>query len=205
MLTWDLSKDKDVDTYRIFRQVQVTQDLVADSTGTKSIVTLAEPKDAWVPWAKVDAVPGEGLGRGIVATLDNVATMWAIAAERGSETSMIPPANKPAEGDEVASKAVGFEAFDAYTAMAQTMQQSQQLAAMGDQPVFAALTPEAISFVQQGVAPRLKSVEEGIIRSGLTETKEAVRAIDNIAPLAVPYLRVIDTPGDAGSSIMLTC
>ena len=210
MLTWDLSKDKGVDTYRIFRQVQVTQDLVADSTGTKSIVTLAEPKDAWVPWAKVDAVPGEGLGRGIVATLDNVATMWAIAAERGSETSMVPPMdNKPAEGgeanaDEVASKAVGFAAFDAYTAMAQTMQQSQQMAAMGDQPVFAALTPEALSFVQQGVAPRLKSVEEGIIRSGLTETKEAVRAIDNIAPLAVPYLRVIDTPGDAGSSITLT-
>ena len=31
---------------------------------------------------------------------------------------------------------------------------------MGDQPVFAALTPEALSFVQQGVAPRLKSVEK---------------------------------------------
>jgi len=119
-----------------------------------------------------------------------VATMWAIAAERGAETSM--------------SKAVSVEAVDAYAAMAQTMSQSQQLAAMGDQPVFAALTPEALSFVQQGVAPRLKSVDEGVIRSALTETKEAVRAIDNIAPLAVPYLRVIDTPGDAGSSITLT-
>ena len=47
-------------------------------------------------------------------------------------------------------------------------------------------------------------MDEGVIRSALTETKEAVRAIDNIAPLAVPYLRVIDTPGDAGSSITLT-
>jgi hypothetical protein len=119
---------------------------------------------------------------------------------------MIPPMDQPkeAKADSVVAKAVGFAAFDAYTAMAQTMQQSRQLAAMGDQPVFATLTPEALSFVQQGVAPRLKSVEEGIIRSGLTETKEAVRAIDNIAPLAVPYLRVIDTPGDAGSSITLT-
>jgi hypothetical protein len=206
MLTWDLSKDKDVETYRIFRQVQVTQDLVTDSTGAVSIVTLAEPKEAFVPWAKVDAVPGEKIGRGIVATLDNVATLFAIAAERGSETSMIPPMDQPkeAKADSVVAKAVGFAAFDAYTAMAQTMQQSRQLAAMGDQPVFATLTPEALSFVQQGVAPRLKSVEEGIIRSGLTETKEAVRAIDNIAPLAVPYLRVIDTPGDAGSSITLT-
>ncbi|MEE2725988.1 MAG: FlgD immunoglobulin-like domain containing protein [Candidatus Latescibacterota bacterium] len=192
MLTWDLSTDKGVGAYRIYRQVQVTQRLAtaADSTDM-AIVMLSEPEDAWVPWAKVDAVPGESIGRGIVATLDNVATMWAVAAERGAETSMM-------------GKAVSGEAVDAYTAMAQTMQQSQQLAAMGDQPVFAALTPEALSFVQQGVAPRLKSVDEGIIRSALTETKEAVRAIDNIAPLAVPYLRVIDTPGDAGSSITLT-
>ena len=191
MLTWDLSTDKGVDAYRIYRQVQVSQRLAtADDSTDMAIVTLSEPEDAWVPWAKVDAVPGESIGRGIVATLDNVATMWAVAAERGAETSMM--------------KAVSAEAVDAYTAMAQTMQQSQQLAVMGDQPVFAALTPEALSFVQQGVAPRLKSVEEGIIRSALTETKDAVRAIDNIAPLAVPYLRVIDTPGDAGSSITLT-
>ncbi len=191
MLTWDLSTDMGVSAYRIYRQVQVTQRLAtaADSTDM-AIVMLSEPEDAWVPWAKVDAVPGESIGRGIVATLDNVATMWAIAAERGAETSM--------------GKAVSGEAVDAYAAMAQTMSQSQQLAAMGDQPVFAALTPEALSFVQQGVAPRLKSVDEGVIRSALTETKEAVRAIDNIAPLAVPYLRVIDTPGDAGSSITLT-
>jgi len=42
------------------------------------------------------------------------------------------------------------------------------------------------------------------VLSPLTETADAVRAIDNIAPAAVPYLRALDTPGDAGSSITLT-
>jgi hypothetical protein len=191
MMTWDLSDDHgSVDAYRIYRQIQVTADL--DSTG--AVVMLAEPQAAWVPWAKVDAVPGEGVGRAIVATLDNVATYWAIAAERGNQSTDAV----------INSKAVSTEAMDAYAAMAQTIQQSQQVAAMGDQPVFASLLPEALSFAQQGVAPRLKSVDEGVMRSAMAETKVAVRAIDNIAPLAVPYLRVLDTPGDAGSSITLT-
>jgi hypothetical protein len=191
MMTWDLSDDHGtVDAYRIYRQIQVTADL--DENG--AVVMLAEPQAAWVPWAKVDAVPGEGVGRAIVATLDNVATYWAIAAERGNQSTDAV----------INSKAVSTEAMDAYAAMAQTIQQSQQVAAMGDQPVFASLLPEALSFAQQGVAPRLKSVDEGVMRSAMAETKVAVRAIDNIAPLAVPYLRVLDTPGDAGSSITLT-
>jgi len=192
MMTWDLSTDHGtVESYRIYREIQVTQRLAtaADST-TAAVVALATPEAAMVPWAKVDAVPGQTIGRAIVATLDNVATKWAVAAERGNESA--------------GAKAVNAGAMDAYAMMAQTMQQSKQLAAQVDQPVFAALTPEALSFAQQGIAPRLKSVDDGVVLSPLTETADAVRAIDNIAPAAVPYLRALDTPGDAGSSITLT-
>ncbi|MEE2628891.1 MAG: hypothetical protein VX670_10420, partial [Candidatus Latescibacterota bacterium] len=72
-----------------------------------------------------------------------------------------------------------------------------------DAPVFAELLPEALSFVEQGVAPRLKTVDGNVMSSAITQTAEAVRAIDNIAPDAVPFVRANDTPGDAGSHISL--
>jgi hypothetical protein len=194
MLTWDLSSDHaTVDAYRIYRTIQVTQRLAtaADST-TAAVVALAAPQAADVPWAKIDAVPGETIGRAIVATLDNVATNWGVAAERNGQTT--------------SSKAalVSVEAVNPYELMAQTMTKSQQVAQAADAPVFATLLPEALAFAQQGVAPRLKSVEAGIVRSAIVQTAEPVRAIDNIAPAAVPYVRALDTPSDAGSSITLT-
>ena len=193
MLTFDLSTDHaTADAYRVYRQVQVTQRLAtaADST-TATIVALAAPEAAMIPWAKIDAVPGETIGRVIVATLDNVATSWGVAAERNGQTTKTKAA------------LASVETVNPYEVMAQTMMQSQQLAVQSDVPVFATLLPEAMAFAQQGVAPRLKSVEESIVRSNLTQTVEPVRAIDNIAPTAVPYVRALDTPSDAGSSITL--
>lgn len=193
MLTFDLSTDHaTVDAYRVYRQVQVTQRLAtaADST-TATIVALAAPEAAMIPWAKIDAVPGETIGRVIVATLDNVATSWGVAAERNGQTTKTKAA------------LASVETVNPYEVMAQTMTQSKQLAQQSDVPVFATLLPEAMAFAQQGVAPRLKSVEESIVRSSLTQTAEPVRAIDNIAPTAVPYVRALDTPSDAGSSITL--
>jgi hypothetical protein len=88
--------------------------------------------------------------------------------------------------------------------MAQTLMDSKEAAAIDvDAPVFAVLLPEALSFVEQGVAPRLKSVDGSVMSSAITQTAEAVRAIDNIAPDAVPFVRANDTPGDAGSHISL--
>ena len=55
-----------------------------------------------------------------------------------------------------------------------------------------------------GVVPEMVGVEGNGLWSAIANTLEPVRASDNIAPDAVPFLRVSDTPGDAGSSISLT-
>ncbi|MCE2447958.1 MAG: hypothetical protein J4F35_06095, partial [Candidatus Latescibacteria bacterium] len=43
-----------------------------------------------------------------------------------------------------------------------------------------------------------------MISSAITRTEEAVRATDDIAPLAVPSLSVLDAPNDEGGRIVLT-
>jgi hypothetical protein len=181
LLTFPLSSDHATLTgYRIYREVSVNYDLVGG-------VLTATPATALMPWGRVDAVPGETVGRVIVATLDNVASVWAIAAERGNATS-------------------GKEAFDAaavvatpYELMASTMVASQQAALQPNTPVFATLTPEAFAYIEKGVAPSMKYTDADLSAKVLTANK--VRGIDNIAPEAVTYLRAMDTPADAGSSV----
>jgi len=191
VLTWDPSDDHGtLDGYRIYREVQVSQGAGTDADGNATIVALEAPAAAMVPWASVDAVPGEAVGRAIVATLDNVATKWGVSSERGGAVAG-------------AAKAVSVEAISAYEAMARTMQQSRDQVAV-EGPVFATLLPEALAFAENGVAPRFNLFGSEMARSSITETKEAVRAIDNIAPTAVPFLRVLDTPADEGNSITLT-
>ena len=190
MLTWDPSDDHgSLDGYRIYREVQVSQGKSTDADGNATIVALEAPATAMVPWASVDAVPGEEVGRAIVATLDNVATNWGVSSERGGATA--------------GAKSVSVEAISAYEAMALTMQQSREQVAI-EGPVFATLLPEALAFAENGVAPRFNLFDTEMVRSSITETKEAVRSIDNIAPSAVPFLRVLDTPADEGNSITLT-
>ena len=172
LLTWDLSEHHDgIDGYRIFRELPVLG-------------------NEMVPWAMVDAVPGVSIGRAIVATLDNVATNWGIAAERGGQTT------------HGAAKAVFVSGNQAYELMAETMMASRDAAQAGDAPVFASLLPEALAYAQ-GVAPKLNLVA-GVLSSAITLTEEPVRATDDIAPLAVPSLSVLDAPNDAGSRILLT-
>ncbi|MDE2732886.1 MAG: putative Ig domain-containing protein [Gemmatimonadota bacterium] len=144
-----------------------------------------------VPWAMVDAVPGVARGVAIVATLDNVSTRWGIAAERGGQTT------------HGAAKAVFVSAENQpYAQMAETLMASMEAAQAGDAPVFASLLPEALAYAQ-GVAPKL-NVVAGVQSSEVIFTDEPVRAIDNIAPLAVPSLSVLDAPNDQGSRIALT-
>ena len=175
LLTWDLSEHHDtLDGYRIFREVPSLN-------------------DEMVPWALVDAVPGVGIGRAIVATLDNVATRWGIAAERDGRTTNV-----------VAAKAVFVSAENQpYALMAETLMASREAAQAGDAPVFASLLPEALAYAQ-GVAPRLQSVDGVLQSSDITVTEEPVRAIDDIAPEAVPALSALDAPNDEGSRIALT-
>ena len=51
------------------------------------------------------------------------------------------------------------------------------------------------------MALRLKGTDTEVRSSELTPSAEAVAAVDNIAPDPITYLRVLDTPGDAGASI----
>ena len=144
-----------------------------------------------VPWAMVDAVPGVERGVAIVATLDNVSTRWGIAAERGGQTT------------HGTAKAVFVSAENQpYAQMARTLMASMEAAQAGDTPVFASLLPEALAYAQ-GVAPKL-NVVAGVQSSEVIFTDEPVRAIDNIAPLAVPSFSVLDAPNDQGSRIVLT-
>jgi hypothetical protein len=189
LLTWDLSDDhSSLTAYRIYRSIMVNNRAGGD--GEDAIVSLDTPESDWVPWAKVDAVPGETIGRAIVATLDNVETYWAIAAERGTETT----AKEAFDGVESVSTP--------YELMASTMVESRAAAQLSDGPVLATLTPEALAYIGTGVAPRLNAVD--LTRSALTQTAAPVRAIDNIPPAAVSYLRAMDTPNDAGSSVTVT-
>ena len=175
LLTWDLSEHHDtLDGYRIFREVPSLN-------------------DEMVPWALVDAVPGVQIGRAIVATLDNVATRWGIAAERDGRTTNV-----------IAAKAAFVSAENQpYALMAETLMASRDAAQAGDAPVFASLLPEALAYAQ-GVAPRLQSVDGVLQSSEITVTEEPVRSIDDIAPEAVPALSVLDAPNDEGSRILLT-
>ena len=192
-LTFALSADHEtLDAYRIYRERQVNYRLATEADSTAdAIVALDEPVNEWVPWGKMDAIPGVDIGRVVVATLDNVATRWGVAAERGRVTT----AKEAFTGAE--SIATPYEL------MASTMVESKKAVVAGA-PVFATLTPEALSFVERGVAPRMKGVDAQVLRSSITESEEAVRAIDNIPPEAVPYIRTMDTPNDAGSSITVT-
>ncbi|MDE2812558.1 MAG: Ig domain-containing protein, partial [Gemmatimonadota bacterium] len=175
LLTWPLSEDHDtLDGYRIFREIPSLN-------------------NEMIPWAMVDAVPGVQLGRTIVATLDNVATRWGIAAERDGRTTLV-----------VTAKAAFVSAENQpYEQMAETLMASMEAAQAGDAPVFASLLPEALAYAQ-GVAPKLQQVEGVLQQSEITVTDEPVRAIDNIAPEAVPALSALDAPNDEGSRIVLT-
>ena len=87
-----------------------------------------------------------------------------------------------------------------YELMAETMVRSRE-AARGnlEGPVFATLTPEALAFHERGgLVPSMKSVQ-GELTDHITRTEEAVRAIDDIAPAPVTWVRALDTPGDAGA------
>jgi hypothetical protein len=192
ILTFPLSNDHNsLSGYRIFREISVDYDV--DSTG--AVVALDEPKTDFIPWAKVDAVPGVALNRVVVATLDNDATFWAVAAERGRETTLTKQAFTGA--DVVAAP---------YELMAETIAKSKEAAsALGkDAPIFAELTPEAQAFIANGVVPRLKTIGTAdAFQSVKVLTADAIKPVDNIAPVGVSFLKAIDTPNDQGGSITL--
>ena len=95
LLTWALSKQHAlVDAYRIYREVRITHS--TDAHG--QVVALDAPYDEFIPWAKVEAVPGVRVGSTIVPTLDYRATRWAVAAECGGQRTCFRVAGDPESG-----------------------------------------------------------------------------------------------------------
>jgi len=154
------------------------------------LVHLGDGADAFIPWGTV-AATGDNPQRVVVATLDNVATRWGV---NGTLT------------------VVAKQAFDGavavttpYELMSQTMVESRKLAQLGPNvPVFAELTPDALSFIDGSFAPRFKDASGATLESDMAITVEAVRAIDNIAPEPVSLIQAFDTPNDKGGSITVT-
>ena len=180
LLTWDLSEDHaSLDGYRIFREIPSLD-------------------GEMIPWAMIDAVPGVQIGRAIVATLDNAETKWGIAAEHDGRSST---ETRTFSSAKVAFVSAG-DMSQSYELMAETLMASKEAAQVGDAP-FASLLPEALAYAR-GVTPRLNIVEGVLAHSEITITEDPVRAIDDIAPLAVPSLSVLDAPDDTGSRILLT-
>lgn len=184
LLTFPASDDHStLSGYRIYREVAVN--VVSDGAGGLADLETAEA--TMIPWGHVDAVPGQDVVRVVVATLDGDLTAYGVAAERGGLTS-----KEAFDGSDAVSTP--------YELMAETMVKSKEVAAMDlTAPIFATLTPEALAFNAEGVAPRLKSVD-GVLLSSIRES-EAVRAIDNIAPAPVSFMQASDTQADAGGSI----
>jgi len=188
ILTFDASDDHStLDGYRIYREISVNAGL--DSTG--ALVALDAPSTADVPWGIADAVPGESVVRVVVATLDADSASYKVGAERGGLTT----------AKQAFSAAAGIA--NPYEQMASMMMKSKEAALhVPGTPVFAKLTPEALEFESKGVVTRMKAVDN-MDRSHLTRSN-ATRAVDNIAPVAVPFVRALDTPADKGGSITVS-
>ncbi len=216
VLTWDLSDNHTPGgAYRIYREVHVNYAPAGDDDTTgAAVVELDSPAAVPVPWAKIDMVPKEDIARAIVATLDNVASMWFVAAEVGGATSakhafadvagFMSPAGLMDEPmvPGIASRVSVTRVSSPYELMAEAMVASKQAGLVDpDAPVFATLTPEALAYAERGVGLRLKDTGGDVQSSALTPSAEAVAAIDNIPPEPITNLRVMDTPGDAGASI----
>ena len=186
ILTWTVPEGPSADSYRIWREIAVNYDVDEDG----NLVELETPQMDLVPWGQVPAAPGVNPMRAVVATLDGVESYYGITAAKGRAKQAFGSA------EDIANP---------YELMSQTMVESKKAAKVDPNlPVFATLTPEALTFIDRGIVPRLKDTGSTLLESDKVRTDEAVRAIDNIAPEAIPSLQVLDTPNDAGGSITVT-
>jgi hypothetical protein len=180
--------------YRIYREVMVTTG--RDSAG--NVVVLTTPVQKMIPWAVVDAVPAvagsDSLVQAVIPTLDNVATRWAVAAERGGSSSELEVAGKRVFSREAVQQMVQVLGIDPNRVM--TYEELGKLFAppqdyvksiLGDRKnlVLAALDPDVSSLLGNGSVPFGIRTADGQIASSAMTISEPARAIDNIAPAAV--------------------
>jgi hypothetical protein len=188
-----------VSQYRLYREIWVSTGLAEDGT----VMALDEPVLKWVPWSVVDAIPVAPdapdtytIIRVVVPTVDNVATNWAVAAEKGGSSSERTVAGKRVFTKESVQLMVQLLGLDPNRVM--TPEELNKLIAppkdyvksiLGEQEnlLFAALDPD-ISRLLNGSAQVPQSIRTAggeIISSGRTATDEPARAVDNIPPAAV--------------------
>ena len=187
LLTFDASDDHaTLDEYLIERKIEVAYALGATSG---ELEALTEAVDAWVAWGSVAPTPGADIMYVIVATLDGDESAYAVSSVRGGVVAK----EAFSVSDNISSP---------YELMAQTLQNSRELAQVSvDAPVFATLAPEALAFVETGIVPRLKT--GGSEARSRKAVSNLARAIDNIAPAPVAFLKALDTQSDLGGSISL--
>jgi len=184
--------------YRLYREILV-------STGVAEggiVVALDDPEKRWVPWSVVDAIPvmpgaaAYKIIRVVVPAVDNVATNWAVAAEKGGSSSERTTAGKRVFTKESVKLMVQLLGLDPNRVM--TPEELNRLitppkdyvkSILGEQEnlLFAALDPD-MSRLLNGSAQIPQSIRTAggeIISSARTATDEPARAVDNIPPAAV--------------------
>jgi hypothetical protein len=179
--------------HRLYRKIKV----LAGPDENGDLVTLDTPVDTWVPWASFDAAADDdGIGRSVVPTLDNVATDYAIAAERGGVSSGQTPLGKRVFTKQLVQNMVSFLGVDPNRVLS-TEELGQVFAPsedyvksiIGDQKdvQFTALDIDftalvgGVSTVPQSIRTQTSPIQS----SARTETDEPVKAVDNLPPAAV--------------------
>jgi hypothetical protein len=183
-----------VTQYRVYREIKVS---VGMEDG--ALVTLTTPVEKFVSWAVVDPLPAMAEGDtvvqiAVIPTLDNVATRWAITAEKGGTTSEQKVAKRVFTKESVQQvvKLLGVDPNRVLTSEELIKQfdapKDYVKSILGDQTnmTFAALDPDISGIVGTTTVPTNIRTEGGkIVGSARTISAEAVKAMDNIAPAAV--------------------
>jgi len=163
------------------------------------VVALEEGVEKWVSWTTIDAVPvldgDDAITRAVVPTLRPTITAWAIAAERGGESSeRVGLATKRVFTKESVQLMAQFLGVDPNLVLSAeelsqvfTPSKDYVKSILGDQKnlVFAALDPDLAELMNTGTVPQNIRTQAGqIISSSRTESDPA-GSIDNIPPAAV--------------------
>ena len=182
--------------YRLYREISVSTGL--DENGDLfAFDPLDPPVDTMVPWAVFDAVADDdGIGRNVVPTLDNVASNWAIAAERGGSSSGQTAASKRVFTKQLVQNMVTFLNVDPNRVLSTeelgkvfAPSEDYVKSIIGDQKnvQFAALDVDFTALLggASTVPQSIRTQTSQIQSSARTVTDEPVKAVDNLPPAAV--------------------
>ena len=179
--------------YRLYREISVSTGL--DENG--DLATIDPPVDMMVPWAAFDpAADDDGIGRNVVPTLDNAATNWAIAAERGGSSSGQTAASKRVFTKQLVQNMVTFLNVDPNRVLSTeelgkvfAPSEDYVKSIIGDQKnvQFAALDVDFTALLggASTVPQSIRTQTSQIQSSARTATEEPVKAVDNLPPAAV--------------------